>query len=132
MEAKAPEKPKDGNSRAQQAGISHRDGRASSSYVLSLSLVLQEYETLVEEHNLKLKQHSELSANVEEHGKYIESIGRSIGLDKGDAMNHSFGMQDAIKSGSSEKVLAAAREVLMDIRPRSICVCVALSHRIAH
>ena len=63
LEAKAPEKPKDGNSRAQQ-----------------------EYETLIEEHNLKLKQHSELSANVEE----------------------------AIKSGSSEKVLAAAREVLMD------------------
>jgi len=79
---------------------------------------LQEYETLIEEHNLKLKQHSELSANVEEHWK--KKAHRSIGLDKGDAMNHRFGTQEAIKSGSSEKVLAAAREVLMDFRPRSI------------
>lgn len=63
LKAKAPEKPKDGNSRAQQ-----------------------EYETLVDEHNLKLKQHSELTENV----------------------------QEAIKSGSKERILSAAREVLMD------------------
>ena len=63
LKAKTPEKPTDGNARAQQ-----------------------EYATLVEEHALKLKQHSELTSNVEE----------------------------AIASNSSERVLSAAREVLMD------------------
>ena len=62
LKAKTPEKPSDGNARAQQ-----------------------EYTTLVEEHALKLKQHSELMSNVEE----------------------------AIASKSSERVLSSAREVLM-------------------
>ena len=63
LEAKRPEKPTDGGSRAEQ-----------------------EYQTLVEEHTLKVKQHTELAANI----------------------------QEAITSGSNERILNAAKEVLMD------------------
>ncbi|CAJ1448466.1 unnamed protein product [Effrenium voratum] len=63
LKAKEPQKPEGTNSRAQQ-----------------------EYETLVQEHQLKLQQHAELEASVEA----------------------------ALKSGKSEAVLQAAREVLMD------------------
>ena len=65
MEAKAPERPTGGkgSSRAEQ-----------------------EYETLVEEHRLKVKQHTELAAKIEE----------------------------ALSSGSSDRILSSAKEVLMD------------------
>ena len=79
------------------------------SWLLTFELLSQEYETLVDEHNLKLKQHSELTENVQEWIIGRAGGGRDQGLQWLQPL-----AQEAIKSGSKERILSAAREVLME------------------